>query len=255
MFKDKKSILTFLITLILSISFIFIGYNYLKMPPSEKENEVYTATITDITEIKYDETFLNEDDTPIKNKTIFFEAKLTKGPEKGKIVQMSQYFDYLYVSQPKEIKKNERILVTALPDPETNVLTWTFVEHNRTIPLLVLLAVFLLIILIIGRGKGVATILSLALTTCAIFLLYIPSIFIGKNIYLSTIIITFFIILTSLILLNGLNKKAICAIIGNMGGVLVAGLLAIIMNKLLHITGIVDENYVYLMMMNPKIKI
>ena len=107
--------------------------------------------------------------------------------------------------------------------------------------------IFLLFILLLGRKKGFSTIVSLVFTILAIFAVFIPSILKGYNIYFSTIVISTFIIFMSLLIINGVNKKTACAIVGNIGGVAVAGIFAIIMNQLLNITGMVDEDYVFLM--------
>ena len=54
----------------------------------------------------------------------------------------------------------------------------------------------------------------------------------------------------SLLILNGADKKTFCAILGNLGGIAIAGILAIIMNKILNITGLMDEDFVYLTLLN-----
>jgi len=87
-------------------------------------------------------------------------------------------------------------------------------------------------------------------TAAAIFAVYVPSILKGFNVYLSTIIISVFIVLMSLLILNGADKKTFCAILGNLGGIAIAGILAIIMNKILNITGLMDEDFVYLTLLN-----
>ena len=104
--------------------------------------------------------------------------------------------------------------------------------------------------LIVLIGAGVQTILALSLTCLMIFLVYIPSILSGVNVYISTIAVSAAIILASLLLINGANKKTLCAVAGNLSGVIIAGLLALFMNSTLKLTGIIDEHYVYLTYVN-----
>lgn len=130
---------------------------------------------------------------------------------------------------------------------------WILIEHNRINSLAWLCVIFLLLIVLIGKKKGFSAILALLFTVLAIFLIYIPSIVRGFNIYLMTIIISTYTIFMSLIILNGWNFKTICAIIGNMTGVAVAGILALIMNSVVGITGMVEQNYVMLTLMDTPI--
>lgn len=245
--KNKKEYITFGVTLLVSLLLIVLGYWYCKSDTAIQSNEFYRAEVTRIGETLTEEFYISQDADPIESKTIFFEAQITGGPHQYKKIVMTQYIDGMHASQPKEITAGDRIIVSPMPDYDTGEIQWLYVAHNRSTTILLLLLAFFGMILFIGRGKGVATIVSLCLTTMTIFTVYIPSILAGKNIYASTIAVSFFIILMSLILLNGINKKSICAIIGNFGGILVAGALALLMNELLSITGVVGEEYVFLM--------
>lgn len=59
----------------------------------------------------------------------------------------------------------------------------------------------------------------------------------------------------SIIILNGINKKSLCAILGNLGGLAVSGILALIMNKILTITGMIDEQSTYLTFLDNGVSI
>ena len=56
----------------------------------------------------------------------------------------------------------------------------------------------------------------------------------------------------TLLIVNGANVKSLSAGIGCVGGVLVAGGLAVIMDKFLKLTGIINEQSVFLQMLNPE---
>jgi uncharacterized membrane protein len=83
-------------------------------------------------------------------------------------------------------------------------------------------------------------------------MVFIPSIIKGKNIYISSIIVSIYIIFMTLLLLNGANKKTFCAIVGNLGGLLISGLLAFIISDKLHLTGLIDDDSIFLLMINPE---
>ena len=118
-----------------------------------------------------------------------------------------------------------------------------------------IIGLFLFLILLIGGRKGFSTIVALIFTVGAIFLVYIPSILKGFNIYAGTVIICGFIIVMSLLLLNGINRKTLCAILGNTSGVLISGLLALIFSQFLGITGDVEEDYLMLLHLSEGVRI
>ncbi len=79
-------------------------------------------------------------------------------------------------------------------------------------------------------------------------MVFVPSILKGNNIYLSSIIVSVFIIFMSLLIINGANKKTLCAIVGNLGGLLIAGLLALFISNILNLTGLIDDDSMFLLL-------
>ena len=212
----------------------------------QSDLDFHKAKVTSVGDAISDSMSIFGEYSPFENTLIPFSMEFTGGPHKGESAEATQLIDNIYVNPPKEVEVGDHIIVAKNTGIESSADEWIFIEHNRSNYLIVLCLAFLLLIVLIGRSKGFATILSLVFTGSAIFLVYIPSILKGYNIYVSTVINCVLIIIVSLILLNGINKKTLCAILGNIGGVAVAGILTIIMNNLLNITGFVDEDYTYL---------
>ncbi|MFZ2540035.1 MAG: YibE/F family protein [Oscillospiraceae bacterium] len=246
--KNYRNVITSILVTIISIILIIIG-NYICKPniPTNDDELFYKAKIILIEKTDLDEFSLDDGETTISNKNIVFTAKITNGDHKGEEIVGSQYIDALYFVQPKEIEIGDNIVVSYTQDPQTSDYIWQFAEYNRMSYIMWLVAIFFVIIILIGSKKGIATIMSLVFTGGAIFLVYIPAILKGYNIYTWTCIVSLFVIFMSLILINGVNKKTLAAILGNTGGVLVAGLLGLFMNNLLDITGFIDESSAFLM--------
>lgn len=250
--RFSKSVI-YLFILLFSIAFILAGYFICKPDNAISGNEeYYTATVLTVGETVVDEYSYDGASEDLFNKTVYFTAELTSGGEEweGTRVDAQQYINYALSIQPKEIKVGDEVVLFYSSGYESEEKLWQFAEKNRSKSLLLFCLSFLLLILLIGGRKGVSTIIALLFTVAAIFLVYIPSILKGMNIYATTIIICIFIIVMSLLLLNGINKKSLCAILGNVGGVLVAGILALIMSSILGITGDVEEDYLLLMQLN-----
>lgn len=252
MTKPKRiKAFVFLGVAIFAALFIIVGNKLCSFTSMEVEDMVfYTANVAAVGEASIETYNMEDGSSIVENKQIPFNATFTSGPNKNDSFNGIQEINSMFAAQPREVEAGQKIIVSYELGLDASESRWIYVEHNRSNYLLALFLVFLCLIILIGRSKGFGMILSLCYITGAIFLVYIPSILKGFNVYLSTIIICAYIILVSLIIMNGANRKTLCAILGNVGGVLVAGLLAILMNHLLNITGFIDEEYIFLTMMD-----
>lgn len=241
------SFIAFLFVCILSVVFLVIGNKSCRYSPAgETQEDAETAIVVGNISAR-DESFTEG----ITNRIVTFEGKITSGEHKGEKVIMQQQIDGMRIPAPKQVAAGDKILI--LPsqeiDSENSAVEWHYAGTNRVPGMVWLIVLFLLMIVLIGRWKGVTTVVALIITVSSIFLVYIPSILSGKNTYASTIIVTLFIILSSLLILNGFNKKTLCAIVGNVGGILIAGGLALFINSAFGITGMLDEDYMFLTML------
>lgn len=253
--KKHKNIIIYILTIVISVALLIIGFIVCKptlLVEQSSEHIAYSAKVISIDNVVEDSYSLGGGND-IKSKEIEFTAKITSfGSLKGIEVTAYQYIDGLIAVNPKEVEAGDGVLINYLRNGGDDVeLTWTFTEYYRSGGLLVLLAVFFALIIIFGKKKGVNTIISLIFTCLAIFAVFVPSLLKGYNVYLMAILTSVFIIFMTLLLVNGFNIKTICAIAGNIGGLAVAGLLTVIMDYALHLTGVVDEQALYLMMLNP----
>lgn len=245
--QNRRQIMRFvaelLIVSVIALIFIIVGHKMCDYTPGGVgEVGVESAKIVEMVDEK------EEDIDGLKTTVIVFKAELLSGEQKGQIIEMEQMITDVTIDKPNPVEKGDRILVsnTDLMENGTETSQWYYLQQNRIPGMLWLGGIFFVLVLIIGKLKGLTTIISLAFTGAAVFAVYIPAILSGKNVYLTTIIITVFIIFASLIILNGCNKKTWCAIVGNLGGIVVTGALALIVNTALKITGMVDEDYVFL---------
>jgi uncharacterized membrane protein len=54
-----------------------------------------------------------------------------------------------------------------------------------------------------------------------------------------------------LVIINGVHKKTLCAVIGNLGGLASAGILSYVISNMLNLTGLIDQDSIFLLMINP----
>ena len=234
----------YLATVIISILIIFIGHNWAVkglIVFQNKSQEILKVKVLNVTEqIDLDEGFENEDLFPMQGKRIIFESAVTSGELKGEIFSAAQNFGgFLHIPQ-RQVKKGDSVLIIKFDDE------WFFNGYLRTNKLIGLTIVFSLCLLLFGGKKGFNTILSLTLTCAAVFAVFIPGILSGKNIYMMSVFVCVYTIVMTLLLVIGFNKKSLTAALGCLGGLAVSGIIIVIMDRLLHLTGVVDENSRYL---------
>lgn len=248
--KNKNNII-YILTILFSILFITVGYSMNKAEPNEMEYiKSYKARVLSV-----EDTVREEHDDSFSTTTIFFKAEITNDEFKGSIIEGYQYIDEYVPINPKFVENGDKIVVSSLISRTGPGEEWTFLEYDRSGVLWGLLIAFFVLVVIFGGKKGINTIISLVFTCLSIFMVFIPSILRGNNIYMSSIIVSVFIIFMSLLLISGWNKKTLCAIVGNLGGLFIAGLLALVISDTLHLTGLIDDDSMFLLMVNSDLSI
>lgn len=249
--NSNKNKLVYILTILLSVAFILAGYNMNKVSfASQQYDKSYKAEIISVDDVS-EETIDSGYET-FSSKTISFTARITNGDQKGTVTNARQYMDDMVAVDAKVVEQGDKILMSSLIARDGDGKEWTFVEYDRSGVLLMLLISFFLLIILFGRKKGLNTIISLVFTCLSIFMVFVPSILKGNNIYLSSIVVSIFIIFMSLLLINGADKKTLCAIVGNLGGLMIAGILAYFISKILNLTGITDDDTMFLLMLETE---
>jgi len=249
----------YIITIAAAVALLIIG-NGIMTPGMIKfqnnPNEVVKAKVEKVfekVETNYD--FLDDFDDEIETVPlspgikIMFEAKVLNGARKGQTITAEQTFSPILIDRSKEIEKGNKVILF------NNEMGWFFGGYLRTNRLLGLGIIFIFCVLLFGGKKGFNTIVSLSFTCSAIFAVFIPSILSGKNIYLMSILICVYTMVMVPLIVIGYNKKSLASILGCVGGVMVAGIIALVMDKLLFFTGIIDEHSRYLVNLPGEIQI
>jgi len=245
--NKKGSIILYITTIIFSILFLFIGNKIatknLTIYSAGSGQKVFKARVEEISDRVSNDHSLNEN-TKFENIQVTFTAKILSGDKKGETVTAYQNLGGLYFSASPEIKAGDKVLL--IYSEQQKQTKWQFMEFVRSDKLVVFGILFGLALLLFGRIKGFNTLISLAFTCAAIFAVFIPSILSGKNIYISSIVICLYTITMTYLIVDGGNRKTFAAALGCLGGITVSGVLTVIMDKVLALTGYVDEESIYL---------
>ena len=235
----RKIIITYALIIIFALLFLFIGnritsdgmvalYDDELLPTVEAR----INRISDVVEIHHTDW--------MSDIVIIFEATIIRGENQGEIVSATQVIINYFAAQPREVAQGDRVVLIYTQGE------WHFFEYVRINTIIFLGVVFVALLLLFGRFKGLNAILSLGFTCVAIFAVFIPSILSGRNIYMWAIIVCVYVVIVTLLLLNGVNKKSLAAIVGCLGGILSAAILTLIMDRALVLTGMIDTDFVSL---------
>ncbi|WRS28039.1 YibE/F family protein [Oscillospiraceae bacterium MB08-C2-2] len=253
--KSKtKNVLVYILTVVFAILYIFIGN---KMATKDfvhfsgVNSAVFKKSV--VTEI-VDRTSAEQQIGGVSYSggvNIRFKARVLTGENKGEVLTALQNSDPYMTMQIKEVEVGDKILLTKNQDPSATI-EWTIAEYVRSDALIVLALVFVGLLLLFGRGKGLNTIISLVFTCLAIFMVLIPAILSGKNIYGWSLVTCTYIVLITLLIVYGANEKSLAAGLGCAGGVLLSGALTMGMDQILKLTGMLDEESIYLLVLSEE---
>lgn len=182
-----------------------------------------------------------------KFEQIRFEAELLSGRQEGIKVTAAQNKAGSF-AVGRDVAVGDKVLL--LPGRSSQG-EWSYAEHLRSNVLMWLFAVFALSIIAFGRMQGVNTLISLLFCCLSIFAVFVPAILSGKNVYCWTILTCAFIVVTNLLLVNGISRKTVATILGCIGGLVIAALISASADSFLQLTGLVDEDSMYLLFLNP----
>jgi len=241
--RSNKRLVIWIITVILSSVLVFAGNRIVIKDVSLMDHPEASAKakVTELGELVEE----SLDGISFSARTQYFKARILNGENKGRIVDAHQQIDSYLDTGERFVRVGDKVILLnngAMFDTED----WVFGNYARSEYIFVLGALFLVLLIIFGRGKGVNTVLSLVFTCLAVFCVFIPGVLAGYNIYLLTLLICVFTIVMTLILTNGVSAKSITTMLGCGAGVLAAAVISLISDRIMHLTGFIDEHSVYL---------
>ncbi len=212
-----KRIVLLIMTLIITFSISYAN--------GDSSSDTYEAAeVIKVTEIE-----VGQDE--FADNKFLLELKLIDGPNKGEIIQIEHA---LLATDPFPLYINtgDKIILYKADGG------YYVHDYKRDTGVYFLIALFIITILWVGRWQGVKTVVTLGLTLATIGLVHIPLLVKGYSPILITIVVAAIITVFTLFFITGVSSKSVAAIIGTMGGVICAGLLALIFTKLMHVTGL-----------------
>ena len=249
----KKDRLIYLLTIILSALYIFVGNksanaNKIDYTLNNNIGTPITVEVTAVIDEHYENVVYEGFETD--DEIVLFEAKILSGYRKGEVVTAIQQIDSMYAIRQKNVEPGDKIIIYKNQNGNVENVRYMFAEYHRIDFIAILWMAFLVLLLVLGRRNGLNTLVSLVFTVASIFFVFIPAVLNGGNIYSWSISTCIYIILMTLLIISGFSKKSLAAMIGCSSGVLVAGIIAVMANKICQLTGLTTEDSMYLLFLN-----
>ncbi len=152
-----------------------------------------------------------------------------------------------------EIEPGDKVLVT-MEIGDDGDLQAHISEYLRDTYVYIVFAIFIALLILVGRYKGLKTVITLALTMLLILKVLLPGLLAGYNPIILTVFVSFLITLITIILVGGINTKSFAAITGVLGGVFIAGIIAYIIGSKVKLTGLSSDEAMMLMYIPQGVK-
>lgn len=162
------------------------------------------------------------------------QLEILTGPYKGAVLEAA---NYLTAYANVDCSLGTRVIVRLDLDDSGAPYVISIPNYDRGPVLAGMIAVFALLLVVIGGKKGIMALLGLAYTLAGIWLLLIPMVLRGAPPILSAVAIAALTAAASLLMLTGFTRKTLCAGLGCVCGVAAAGLFAWIVGQITPISG------------------
>lgn len=205
------------------------------------KNQVVKARVIDIV---YDDLAESRPDVPIESDFRYQHLKIEilTGKHKGEVYTVRNTIE-LAIPYRLIFRLHDKMVLQVDEDEETGKITnLKIYERARDTKVYALIVIFAAALIIVGKKNGFKALITLGITVGLIFGIFLPCIIQGFNPILLALAVCSAATVITLFIISGNNKKTYTAIMGTIGGVIIAGLFAFIAGKVLMLTGLGNED-------------
>ena len=165
--------------------------------------------------------------------------RLTSGRFKGREVTIVNTLGF---NPAYDIKVAEgQGIVVALDLKDGKIKDAAVADHLREPQIYTLIAIFIFLLLLVGWKKGLKALGTLLLTLGMIFGLLLPGILQGYNPVILTVVLSIMVTIINTLIIGGRSRKSLASICGTIGGLVIAGIIALKIGKAACLTGLGND--------------
>jgi uncharacterized membrane protein len=169
------------------------------------------------------------------------EVRLTEGPDAGDTV----FFDVGDPNAVRVVTEGSRIVVSRT-ETEPGTFVYDFADVQRGTPMAVLAIIFALVVIALGRLRGVAALVGIGVSLAIIVQFVLPAILSGRNPLAVSIVGSSAVMFIALYMSHGVNVRTTSAMLGTLASLAITAVLALVFVELAQLTGFASEEAVYI---------
>lgn len=160
-------------------------------------------------------------------------VEILEGKAEGEVVEIDNYITAIH---NVVLKQGSRVIICAdMPDGVEPY--YSVYNYDRSYGMFVLVGAFLLLVILIGKKKGLMSCIGLLFTVCTVICVLLPTLFEGGNAVVASVLTIIVCSAVSCFCISGLSKKTSFNIINTVLGVISAGVIYYIFMLVLNISG------------------
>ncbi len=171
-------------------------------------------------------------------------VQILSGPEKDKVFTM-MHGEQTTLRENQKVHLNQTVVLQKTTTGNQSI--YQIIDSyrlERTIPLVILL---LFVLIAVSKWRGLAALTGLAISFVIILKFIIPTILSGEDPLVTSIIGSFFIMMSTMYIAHGFSKKTHIAILATTITLILTGILAFTSVKLLFLTGLGNDDAITLL--------
>ncbi|MFI5744523.1 YibE/F family protein [Streptomyces sp. NPDC051644] len=163
-------------------------------------------------------------------------VEVTTGHDKGRT-----FVEIVQPDAPRQLHEGQGVVVAYAPDAPHD-LQYSVTDVNRKFPMTLLAGIFALVVIAVGRMRGVMALVALVVSFAVLTLFILPAILQGSNPLLVAVVGASAIMLIALYMCHGLTARTSVAVIGTLISLLLIGLLGSLFIGWASLTGNTDDS-------------
>ncbi|QNP64171.1 YibE/F family protein [Streptomyces genisteinicus] len=163
-------------------------------------------------------------------------VEVVTGKDKGRT-----FVEIVQPDAPRQLKQGQGVVVAYAPDAPED-LQYSVTDVDRDFPIALLAGIFALVVVVVGRMRGVMALIALAASFAVLTLFILPAILQGSNPLVVAIVGASAIMLIALYLCHGVNARTSVAVLGTLISLLLIGLLGSLFIGWASLSGNTDDN-------------
>jgi uncharacterized membrane protein len=140
------------------------------------------------------------------------------------------------------VRVGDDVLLAVLQDPaDPSSVQYGVTDHQRGVPLFLVVALFAVAILAFGLRRGLASLAGLAACFALLLTFVLPAIIDGRPPLLVAVVGAAMVMFVIMYLVHGVSVRTSVAVLGTLGALVVTGLLGVLASAATHLTGVVGD--------------